>query len=342
MSIRVIVVDDSSLMRRLLQARLAREDDIEVVACASDASEARKLIKALDPDVVTLDIEMPGMDGLTFLQKIMELRPTPVIIVSGSTQEGTTATARALKIGAVGCYAKSDRYGEMPDDDGGRLAAMVREAAAVPMKSPVRLVNPAPSRKADNIGLIAIGSSTGGVEALHTLLADFPENCPPTLVVQHVNATFSGAIAQSLDSVSDAKVSLAKNGDLIKPGNIYLAPGGDRHLLVARGGANRFQIELRPGAPVSGHIPSVDALFQSVSTTYGARANGIILTGMGRDGAKGLDMMAKAGSHTIAQDEESCIVFGMPRAAIELGAVSAVLPLNKIAGHLFHDALALT
>lgn len=339
MSIRVIVVDDSSLMRRLLQARLAREEDIEVVACATDAAEARQLIKALNPDVVTLDIEMPGMDGLTFLQKIMELRPTPVIIVSGSTKEGTAATARALKIGAVSCYAKSDRYGEMPDDDGGKLASMVREAAAVPVKATRKPFKRPAVPQPDKIGLLAIGSSTGGVEALHTLFADFPRNCPPTLVVQHVNANFADAIAQSLNNVCAANVSLARHGAVIKPGNIYLAPGGDRHLLVASAGSNRFQIELRPGQPVSSHVPSVDMLFQSVSRTYAGRATGIILTGMGQDGAKGLDVMAKVGSHTIAQDEDSCVVFGMPKAAIELGAASSVLPLDKIAGHLFENAL---
>lgn len=340
MSIRVVLVDDSALMRKLLQARLAHDDDIEVVGCASDAVEARQLIKVLNPDVVTLDIEMPGMDGLTFLQRIMELRPTPVIVVSGSTQEGTASTARALKLGAVSCYAKSNRYGEMVDDDCGTLAAMVREAASVRTR-PVSPSTPAmlkPSSKC--VGLIAIGSSTGGVEALHTLLSGFPSDCPPTLIVQHVNASFAGAIADSLNNACDARVTLAQSDTLLKPGTIYLAPGGDRHLLVSRAGANRFRTLLHPAAEVSGHRPSVDALFGSASATYGSRAVGVLLTGMGQDGAEGLARMEQSGAHTIAQDEASCVVFGMPRAAIELGAVSEVLPLNQIASHIFADRTA--
>lgn len=339
MSIRVLVVDDSALMRRLLQARLARETDIEVVGCASDANEARQLIKTLDPDVLTLDIEMPGMDGLTFLQKIMELRPMPVIIVSGSTQEGTVATARALKLGAVACYAKTNRYGEMPDQDGGKLASMVREAATVRMK-PVKWVrSKAPAPKFNQPRMIAIGASTGGVEALHSVLSGFPVNCPPTLIVQHVNATFAGAIAQSLDSACPAKVALAQSDIVLEPGHVYLAPGGDRHLLVARSGPTNFRSVLRSGPPVSGHQPSVDMLFESVSATYGQRATGILLTGMGQDGAAGLHKMAKTGARTIVQDEESCVVFGMPRAAIELGAAKEIYSLNSISEQVFSGEL---
>ncbi len=339
MTIRVLIVDDSALMRRLLQGRLAREKDIEVVAAASDANKARQLIKTLNPDVVTLDIEMPGMDGLTFLQKIMELRPMPVIIVSGSTQDGAVATARALQIGAVSCYAKGNRYGEMPDDDNGKLASLVREAASIRMK-PVRAVKPPIAMpKGASTKLIAIGSSTGGVEALHTVLSRFPPDCPPTLIVQHVNATFAGAIAQSLDSACPAKVSLAQSDIVLEPGHVYLAPGGDRHLLAAPAGSGKFRSVLRAGKPVSGHQPSVDMLFESVNATYGNRATGVLLTGMGQDGAAGLHKMRKAGARTIAQDEASCVVFGMPRAAIELGAAGEVYALDRIAKRLFSDEL---
>ncbi|TIX49070.1 protein-glutamate methylesterase/protein-glutamine glutaminase [Alteraurantiacibacter aquimixticola] len=342
MPIRVLIVDDSALMRKLLQGRLASEGDIEVVGCACDAQEARALMKALDPDVVTLDIEMPGMDGLSFLQKIMELRPTPVIIVSGSTQEGNSTTAQALQFGAVSCYAKSDRHGSLPLEDGGKLADLVREAAKVTLKpqrgaadrSPIE----APARPGSPPELIAIGSSTGGVEALRTLLAGFPADCPPTVIVQHVNARFAPAIAQSLDAACEARVVLAQSDTIIEPGHVYFAPGGDRHLLVAPAGSKGFRTILRAGDPVSGHRPSVDVLFASVAETLGTKAMGVLLTGMGQDGAQGLAKMAARGSFTIAQDEASCVVFGMPRAAIELGAASAVLPLTRIANYLFVQA----
>ena len=335
MSIRVLIVDDSALMRRLLHARLARETDIEVVACASEAKEARQLIKTLNPDVVTLDIEMPGMDGLTFLQKIMELRPMPVIIVSGSTQEGAAATARALQFGAVSCYAKSNRYGELPAEDGGKLASLVREAATVQVKPIAAVKAPSAANRMGAADLIAVGSSTGGVEALHTLLSGFPADCPPTLIVQHVNACFAAAIAQSLDNSCAAKVSLAQSDIVLKRGNVFLAPGGDRHLLAAPSGPDNFRCILRGGKPVSGHQPSVDMLFESVAATYGPRAVGVLLTGMGQDGAAGLHKLHKTGARTIAQDEESCVVFGMPRAAIALGAASEVHGLDQISGQLF-------
>ena len=338
MSIRVLIVDDSALMRALLQSRLSSESDIEVVGTASHAQEARTLMKALDPDVVTLDIEMPGMDGLTFLGKIMELRPTPVIIVSGSTQEGTHTAARALQLGAVSCYAKTDRHGDLPEQDGGRLAALVREAAAVNL--PVRRTKPASARPATvasgtTCDLIAVGSSTGGVSALHSLLAGFTSDCPPTVIVQHVNACFAPAIARSLDSTCRARVKMAQSDMILERGTIYFAPGGDRHLMIAKGRSRGNRIVLRQGDPISGHRPSVDALFTSAASALGAKATGVLLTGMGQDGAKGLLEMSKAGAFTIAQDEASCVVFGMPRKAIELGAVSKVLPLHRIAPTLF-------
>lgn len=368
MTIRVLVVDDSAMMRALISRKLNDAADIEVIAGASDASEARQLIKQLDPDVVTLDIEMPGMDGLSFLGKIMALRPTPVIIVSGSTRAGTQATARALQLGAVNCYAKSTRERSIRDDDGGELARLVREASRVVMPkrtagqlssgqlSSGQLTSATPAsgetthtsaprtsptppaaeqRSKTPPDVIAIGSSTGGVEALHSLLANFPADCPPTLIVQHVNATFAPAIAQSLDKVAAPKVALAESDMLLRPGNVYLAPGDLKHLELARAGSHGFRCVLRQGDLVSGHRPSVDRLFESVAKTAGEQALGVILTGMGEDGARGLLSMARSGAYTIAQDQSSCVVFGMPRAAIALGAAKAVLPLVKITAEIF-------
>jgi len=338
MPIRVLIVDDSALMRKLLECRLESESDIEVVGCACDAKEARAMIKSFNPDVVTLDIEMPGMDGLSFLQKIMELRPTPVIIVSGSTQEGNATTAQALQLGAVSCYAKSDRYGSLPGHDDGELAKLVREASCVqlgPRTPGARARAAASAQKNSNATeLIAIGSSTGGVEALRVLLSGFPADCAPTVIVQHVNARFAPAIAQSLDAACAARVIMAQSDVVPERGCVYFAPGGDRHLLIANAGSKGFRTILRPGDPVSGHQPSVDVLFASVAETLGDKATGILLTGMGRDGANGLLKMAQKGARTIAQDKATSVVFGMPRAAIELGAASEVLPLNRIAEHV--------
>ncbi|WP_068072496.1 protein-glutamate methylesterase/protein-glutamine glutaminase [Novosphingobium lentum] len=340
MTIRVLIIDDSPTMRAILMSRMSGEPDISVIGTAGNAVEGRELIKQFNPDVVTLDIEMPGMNGLDFLEKIMTLRPTPVIIISGSTQKGADATARALALGAVDCYAKSDRSGTLPIDDDGKLANLIRQAAQVRFNNrwPVSPVTGRDGRPAaqTNTALIAIGSSTGGVEALQTLLTGFPEDCPPTVIVQHVNPRFAAAIANTLDLASPAKVQLAEADMPLKQGNIYLAPGGDRHLTV--GGSNSHYARLRPGEPLCGHLPSVDALFQSVADNVGAGAVGILLTGMGSDGARGLLAMSQAGAQTIAQDEATCTVFGMPRAAISLGAAGIVAPISRIAHHALKRA----
>lgn len=358
MSIRVLIVDDSSLMRALLQHRLEREADITVAGTAANAAEARQLIKALDPDVVTLDIEMPGMDGLSFLEKIMELRPTPVILVSGATEAGASATARGLQLGAVGCIAKSQLSMAPGASDDGALVAMVREAAKVGRRHaparPARAVSAsaaqAATAPANRPDVIVIGASTGGVEALHTLLGQFPADCPPTLIVQHINGCFAGAIAQSFDRAVRPRVMLATSDTPLEQGTVLLAPGNDRHLQVAAGGALGLRCVLREGDPVSGHRPSVDRLFASLARTLagagagggrGARALGILLTGMGQDGAQGMAQLASIGARTIAQDQASCVVFGMPRAAIELGAAREVLPLDRIADAIFTPAKAL-
>lgn len=355
MTIRVLIVDDSPLMRALLQHRLARETDISVIGSAADAAEARGMIKALDPDVVTLDIEMPGMDGLSFLEKIMALRPTPVILVSGATEAGASATARGLQLGAVGCIAKSQLRVKPGEEDDGALPEMVREAARVRFvhapapPPPPRARAPSPSREpaaapATLPDVIVIGASTGGVEALHTVLSGFPADCPPTLVVQHINGCFAGAIAQSFDRAVRPRVMLAESDMPLERGTVLLAPGNDRHLQVASAGTFGLRCVLREGEPVTGHRPSVDRLFASLASTLGgasgARGLGILLTGMGQDGAQGMAQLASIGARTIAQDQASCVVFGMPRAAIELGAAGEVLPLDRIASAIFTPARA--
>lgn len=341
MTIRVVIVEDSPTMRAILMSRLSRESDIEVVATAANAAEGRELIRQFDPDVVTLDIEMPGMNGLDFLDKIMALRPTPVIIISGATQAGNTTTAEALARGAVACYAKSQDGGGFASD--GRLVDLIREAAQVKFHVPGAPSAPA-LRAAPRAGqpprLIAIGASTGGVEALHAVLGAFPANCPPTLVVQHVNARFAPSIAQSLDKACAPRVLIAEPDMPLRAGHIYIAPGDDRHLTVGGGGnpGSGLHARLRPGAPMAGHMPSVDALFLSVAERLGPDAAGILLTGMGADGAQGLLAMHRAGGFTIAQDEATCTVFGMPRAAIALGAAAVIAPLTRIPEQLFRVA----
>lgn len=330
-SIRVLIIDDSPTMRAVLAVRLSGHADIQVVGLAGSAAEGRAMIKELEPDVVTLDIEMPGMNGLEFLGKIMSLRPMPVIIVSGLTQDGSDATAQALALGAVDCYCKVDHGAAGINDDGG-LAEMVRNAARVQVRRRDTSQIATPVRKAARGGdarLIAIGSSTGGVEALQVLLSSFPQDCPPTMIVQHVDSRFAPAIARTLNAACPAQVTLAEPDMPLRRGHVFLAPGDDRHMMVT--GTRTMYVKLRPGDPVSGHRPSVDALFHSVAQNVGADAVGILLTGMGADGAKGLLAMAKAGAHTIAQDEATCTVFGMPRVAISLGAANVVAPLGRIA-----------
>lgn len=341
MNTRVLIVDDSATMRAILSRLLGSQPDIEVIGVAASAMEARGMIREMNPDVVTLDIEMPGMNGLDFLAKIMELRPMPVVIVSGITQKGCETTIRALELGAVDCYAKPDgTVHSMLESDGGTLARMVRSAARVQygQRGRAPAVSDTVSRQtiavssAGNVDtrLIAIGASTGGVEALHHMLPSFPGNCPPTVIVQHISAAFAPAMAARLDKQCVAKVQLLESGALLHPGNIYIAPGNDKHALVG-GTADKPIAKLVPGDPVSGHRPSIDAMFDSVAQKIGPAAVGILLTGMGQDGARGLLAMRRAGSDTIAQDEATCTVYGMPRAAADMGAAERILPLPRIA-----------
>jgi two-component system chemotaxis response regulator CheB len=331
---RVLVVDDSPTMRGLITTLLRRDPDLEVVGTAGDPFEARQAIKDLNPDVVTLDIEMPNMNGLDFLEKIMRLRPTPVVMVSTLTQAGAEASLRALELGAVDCVGKPTWGVESGSLD--ELAIKVKAAAHArvrPMTAAPTAPEPSSRRPFEWGGsVVAIGSSTGGVEALLSVVKHFPENCPPTVITQHMPPTFTRSFAARLDRVTPAKVQEAFDGALLEPGHVYLAPGGDKHLEVVRAGGLRCR--LTEGETVSGHRPSVDVLFQSIAKASGSSAVGVILTGMGRDGAAGLKAMRDAGAHTLGQDEGSSVVFGMPKVAHEIGAVEHQMNIERIGPEL--------
>lgn len=327
---RVLVVDDSATMRGLITAILNSDPEVRVVGQASDAIEARAAIKQLNPDVVTLDIEMPNMNGLEFLEKIMRLRPMPVIMVSTMTQRGAEATLAALEIGAFDCVGKPTVGEGRPFGD---LAEKVKAAARSQHRHQVpsaknATVQPAAVEFRVGRKIVAIGSSTGGVEALITVLQKFPRNCPPTVITQHMPSSFTKSFADRLNRLCAPVVEEAFDGARLEIGKIYLAPGGDRHLQVVN--ASTPSCRLLEREPVNGHRPSVDVLFDSVAELAGRNAVGVILTGMGRDGAAGLLKMRHAGARTIGQNEKTCVVYGMPRVAQELGAVEHQFPLGAI------------
>ncbi|AEI38004.1 MAG: chemotaxis response regulator protein-glutamate methylesterase [Zymomonas mobilis subsp. pomaceae] len=342
MTVRVLIVDDSPTMRAILSMMISLDPEIEVVGKADCPSTARQMIKELNPDVMTLDIEMPGMDGLDFLEKVMRLRPMPVIMVSALTAAGAEATLKAMELGAFDCFAKpalgfaSDRSQSLA------LIEMIKAAAKSGGHRPIfrRHSSNATQVKSSSVSssgyrpkpgsIIAIGASTGGVETLLALLKDFPENCPPTLIVQHMPPLFTTSFANRLNRMCPPTVSEAKTGDPLIPGHVYVAPGGDRHLEF-QNAAHGPRCILVADEPMSGHRPSVDRMFLSVAKNCGRRAVGVILTGMGQDGAIGLKAMRDTGSFTIGQDEESCVVYGMPAAAFKQGAVEVQLSLSKIA-----------
>ncbi len=333
--IRVLVVDDSATMRGLISLALRRDPEIEVVGTASNPLTARDAIKTHNPDVITLDVEMPGMNGLDFLEKIVRLRPTPVIMVSNLTGQGTETAIEAMQIGAVDCIAKPGPGDAQPFSE---LPRMVKAAAGAKVGTRSKPVTDAKSREhrrpltatyePDN-RLVAIGSSTGGVEALSAFIAQLPANCPPTLIVQHMPPDFTASLAARLDRLNAPKIMEAIDGAPIETGCVYIAPGGPKHLEIEDNQGLRCR--LRAGEPVNGHSPSVDVLFNSVAKVAKSNAIGIILTGMGRDGAQGLMTMRQAGAKTIGQDEASSLIYGMPRAAFEIGAVERQLPLDRIA-----------
>jgi two-component system, chemotaxis family, protein-glutamate methylesterase/glutaminase len=330
MSVRCLIVDDSPMMRALLSGLLGRDPDIDVIGTAPNAQSAREMIKELNPDVITLDIEMPGMNGLEFLDKLMRLRPTPVVMCSTLTTKGADATLRALEIGAVDCYAKPERpLQELLAIDDGSLANMVKQAAKSRRRAPQLTTHAGPPTDfVCNDRIVGIGASTGGVEALTALLSEYPKNCPPTVIVQHMPATFTASFAARLDRLCAAEVVEATDGAPLMAGRVYVAPGGLTHLMVVPGSPPMCR--LIPADPVSGHRPSVDVMFRSLSQAFGERGVGVLLTGMGRDGAAGLLDMRNVGARTIGQDEATCVVYGMPRAAAEIGASEMVLPIERV------------
>ncbi|WP_075292469.1 protein-glutamate methylesterase/protein-glutamine glutaminase [Pararhizobium arenae] len=340
---RVLVVDDSATMRGLITAILESDPAVTVVGQAADAMQARQAIKDLDPDVVTLDIEMPNMNGLDFLEKIMRLRPMPVIMVSTLTHKGAEASIAALEIGAFDCVGKPLPGDPHPFSD---LAEKVKAAARSQRKfiisgNKAATPTPANSNTSDYRAgrkIVAIGASTGGVEALIAVLQKFPANCPPTVITQHMPPTFTKSFAERLNRLCAPTVSEAVDGARLEIGKVYLAPGGDRHLTVANPSAPCCRLVER--GPVNGHRPSVDVLFDSVAELAGRNAVGVILTGMGRDGASGLLKMRHAGARTFGQNEKTCIVYGMPRVAHELGAVETQLPLSSIGEEVLKSTTA--
>jgi two-component system chemotaxis response regulator CheB len=335
--IKVLVVDDSAVVRKVFREELSRERDIEVIGTAPDPYVARDKIVKLKPDVITLDIEMPRMDGLTFLKKLMKHYPLPVIIVSSLTEKGGKLAMDALSLGALEVMSKpSTAYsvGEM----GIQLIDKIRAVARVKVKPKgessssseniqIKKTPKALSKTTNKI--IAIGASTGGTEALKAILTEMPPNAPGILVVQHMPANFTTSFAERLNELSAMKIKEARDGDSLVHGVALLAPG-NYHMLLKRSGA-RYYVQIKKGPLVHHQRPAVDVLFHSVAAYAGGNAVGVILTGMGSDGAFGLLKMKEAGARTMAQDEKSCIVFGMPKEAIKLGAAEKVVPLKSIA-----------
>jgi two-component system, chemotaxis family, protein-glutamate methylesterase/glutaminase len=339
---RVVVVDDSALVRGLLAEIINREADMECVGAAADPLVAREMIRATNPDVITLDVEMPRMDGIDFLARLMRLRPTPVVMVSTLTERGADVTLRALELGAVDFVAKpklgvADGLRRLGDDitDKIRTAARARvrrlaTATGGPTAGPAS-DTPAPGTPLGRLStekLIFVGASTGGTEATKTVLMDFPADMPAVLITQHMPPGFTTSYAKRLDSLCQIRVKEASDGERVLPGHGYLAPGG-LHLSVERSGAN-YIARVRDGAPVNRHKPSVEVLFESAARVVGPNAVGLMLTGMGGDGAQAMRAMRDAGSWNVCQDEASCVVFGMPREAIARGAAHEVLPLSRI------------
>ncbi|HEX7747242.1 MAG TPA: chemotaxis response regulator protein-glutamate methylesterase [Bordetella sp.] len=337
--IKVLCVDDSALVRGLMTEIINSHPDMEVVATAPDPLVARDLIKLHNPDVLTLDVEMPRMDGLDFLERLMRLRPMPVIMVSSLTERGGEITLRALELGAIDFVTKPKlgiRDGLMEYSE--TIAEKIRVAFRSKVRPPTAANAPAPVARprgplASSEKLVIIGASTGGTEAIKDVLVPMPPDSPAILITQHMPAGFTKSFAQRLDGMCSVTVREGVHGERVLPGHVYLAPGGETHMKLGRSGAN-YVIELLASEPVNRHRPSVDVLFHSAAEAAGRNAIGVILTGMGKDGAAGLLAMHKAGAYTIAQDEASCVVFGMPREAIALGGASEVIALSRISDRL--------
>ncbi|WOB09597.1 chemotaxis response regulator protein-glutamate methylesterase [Piscinibacter gummiphilus] len=344
---RVIVVDDSALVRSLLAEIINRQPDMECIGAAADPLVAREMIRNLNPDVITLDVEMPRMDGIDFLSKLMRLRPMPVVMVSTLTERGAEVTMKALELGAIDFVAKpkigvADGLRLLAEDitDKVRIAskahirkAVVPAPAAPGCPTPARpAVNSSPLGRLSTEKIIFIGASTGGTEATKEVLMNLPPDCPAVVITQHMPPGFTKSYAARLDGLCKIRVAEARDGERILPGHAYIAPGGF-HLSVERSGAN-YLARVQDGDPVNRHKPSVEVLFKSAARVVGPNALGIMLTGMGGDGARAMKEMRDAGSYNYVQDEASCVVFGMPREAINAGAAHEVLPLTQIAGKL--------
>jgi len=346
---RVVVVDDSALVRSLLGEIINRQPDMECIGAAADPFVAREMIRTLNPDVITLDVEMPRMDGIDFLSKLMRLRPMPVVMVSTLTERGAEVTLKALELGAVDFVAKpkigiADGLKQLAEE----ITDKVRIAAKAHIKrQPTPVATPAGQAAAPSAAarapvaslgrlstekLIFIGASTGGTEATKEVLVNLPPDAPAVVITQHMPPGFTRSYAARLDGLCKIRVKEATDGERLLPGHAYIAPGG-LHLSVERSGAN-YIARVRDGEPVNRHKPSVEVLFESAARVVGPNAFGIMLTGMGADGARAMKAMRDAGSYNLCQDEASCVVFGMPREAIQHGAANEVLPLTQIAPHL--------
>ena len=346
--VRVLIVDDSAAMRQLLTHILQSDPGIEVVGTASDPYFARDKIRALNPDVLTLDVEMPRMDGITFLEKLMHGHPMPVVMVSSLTQQGCDITLRALELGAIDFFPKPTIDTLNGVADGARLIIEKVKTAARARVQPRKTgtsLSPCPARGGISAAsyrltsqIIAIGASTGGTEAIREVLTALPADTPGIVIVQHMPPGFTASFAGRLDSLCAIRVKEAQDGDRVLPGHALLAPGS-LHMELKRSGAD-FSVRVFSAPPVNHHRPSVDVLFDSCAAQAGKNITAAILTGMGDDGARGMKRMREAGAKTIAQDEATCVVFGMPREAIERGGAEQILPLNRIAGELVRLAAA--
>lgn len=345
--IRVLVVDDSALVRQIMQDILTSDPQIEIMAVASDPYVAAEKMRTEVPDVITLDIEMPRMDGITFLEKLMSQHPVPVVICSSLAEKGSETALKALESGAIEIIQKP-RVGmrQFLEESKVRICDAVKAASVANLKVRPERRKIQPKLSADAViekprgkamiqtteKVVVVGASTGGTEALRVLLEAIPEDGPAIAVVQHMPENFTTSFAKRLDSICRISVKEAEDNDTLVPGQALIAPG-NRHMLLKRSGA-RYYVELRDGPLVSRHRPSVDVLFRSAARYAGSNAVGVIMTGMGDDGAKGMQEMKAAGAHTVAQDEHTCVVFGMPQEAIRIGAVDKILPLQNIAAEI--------
>jgi two-component system chemotaxis response regulator CheB len=331
-NVKVLIVDDSAIVRKILSGHLGQQRGIEVVGTAPDPYIARDKIIALDPDVLTLDVEMPKMDGITFLRKLMQYHPMPVIILSSLTPKGSKTAMEAMEAGAIDviskpgpAYSVGDACNELVEKIKAASRAKINRKAIVASNTPVERL----SLSETTNKIFAIGASTGGVQALTHVLSALPANSPGTLIVQHMPARFTASFAERLNTECEMEISEAKDGDHVVPGRVLIAPGGF-HMMLQRSGAN-YYVAVKDGPPVCRQRPSVELMFNSVAKYAGANAIGAILTGMGDDGATGLVNMRKAGAHTVAQDEASCVVYGMPKEAIERGGAEKIVSLDDVA-----------